>query len=92
VAPFDQRHGIQKNLHGCFPKTVFAAVDAIFVVVLELSIQIVLQLVKGIVDLSVKSYPIGLIKNRLVKSFTDTIALQTSGLGITVVNVLYSEV
>jgi len=46
-----------------------------FVVVLEPSIQIGLQLVKVIVDFSAKSHPVKSIQHRLVKSLADTVAL-----------------
>ena len=54
--------------------------DTFLIMVLQPSIQICLQVVKIIIDLSVKSHSVELIQHRLVKSLTDTVALWTSGL------------
>jgi len=67
-------------------------VDAFIIVIIEPSLQILLQLVNSIVDLSAKSYPLKLIQHRLMKPLTNTITLRTSRLGLAVIDVLHSQV
>ena len=89
---FGQRQAVQERLHRGLAKAVLAAVRACLIVLLQPSIQVGLEFVKGVVDFLAKGDLVELLQYGLVEAFADAVRLGSAGLGPGVVDVLDGQV